>query len=92
MHGKMSVKNTYTHFYYLEDIWISSIFFIILDWGPVPHFCPLKALQPVWLMPEVSCTISKRSYSGRQVPLASTIRGSPLAARGGTYGREIAAS
>ena len=33
------------------------------------------------------CTIphfSKRSYFGRQVPLASTTRGSPLAARGGT--------
>jgi hypothetical protein len=36
-------------------------------------------------------TISKRSYSGRQVPLAFTIRGSPLAARGGTNGREMAA-
>jgi hypothetical protein len=56
-----------------------------LDWGPVPHFCPLEALQPVWLMPEAYYTIprsSKRSYSGRQVPLASTTRGSPLAARG----------
>jgi hypothetical protein len=30
--------------------------------------------------------ISNRSYSGRQVPLASTTRGSPLAARGGTMG------
>jgi hypothetical protein len=24
-----------------------------LDWGPVPLFCPLEALQPVWLTPEV---------------------------------------
>jgi hypothetical protein len=30
--------------------------------------------------------ISNRSYSGRQVPLASTTRGSPLPARGGTMG------
>jgi hypothetical protein len=69
-------------------------FNIILDWGPVPHFPPLEALQPIWLMPEVyftiSRTISKRSYSGRHVPLASTTRGSPLAARGGTNGREMA--
>jgi hypothetical protein len=28
-----------------------------LDWGPVPHFCPLEALEPVWLTPEVYCTI-----------------------------------
>jgi hypothetical protein len=28
-----------------------------LDWGPVPHFCPLEALQPAWLTPEVYCTI-----------------------------------
>jgi hypothetical protein len=73
------------------------IFFLllILYWGPVPHFCPLEALQSVWLMPEVYCTIpltiSKRSYSGRQVPLASTTRGSPLAARGGTNGQKMAA-
>jgi hypothetical protein len=32
--------------------------------------------------------ISKRSYFGRQVPLASTTRGSPLAARGGTMGEK----
>jgi hypothetical protein len=74
---------------------ITPFFLLILDWDPVPHFCPLEALQPVWLMPEVYCTIprtiSKRSYSGRQVPVASTKRGSPLAARGGTYGREMAA-
>jgi hypothetical protein len=31
--------------------------------------------------------ISNRSYSGRRVPLASTTRGSPLAATGGTMGR-----
>jgi hypothetical protein len=53
--------------------------YINLDWGPVPHFCPLETLQPVWLTPEVYCIIphiSNRSYSGRQVPLASTTRGS----------------
>jgi hypothetical protein len=33
------------------------IIIIILDWGPVSHFCPLEALQPVWLTPEVYCTI-----------------------------------
>jgi hypothetical protein len=32
-------------------------FFNNLDWGPVPHFCPLEVLQPVWLMPEAYCTI-----------------------------------
>ena len=31
---------------------------------------------------------SKRSYFGRQVPLASTTRGSPLAAKGGTMGKK----
>jgi hypothetical protein len=64
-------------------------FLFILDWGPVPRFCPLEALQPVWLTPEVYCTIprfSNRSYSGHQVSLASTTRGSPLATRGGTMG------
>jgi hypothetical protein len=30
--------------------------------------------------------ISNRSYSGRQVSVASTTRGSPLTARGGTMG------
>ena len=37
------------------------------------------------------CTIprfSKRSYFGRQVPLASTTHGSPLAAKGGTMGEK----
>jgi hypothetical protein len=33
------------------------IIIIILDWGPVLHFCPLEALQPVWLTAEVYCTI-----------------------------------
>jgi hypothetical protein len=57
--------------------------------GSSSAFCPLEALQPVWLTPEVYCTIprnSNRSYSGRQVTLASTTRGSPPAARGGTMG------
>jgi hypothetical protein len=60
-----------------------------LVWGPVTHFCPLEALQPVWLTPEVYCTIpriSNSSYPGRQVPLASTAYCSPLAARGGNMG------
>jgi hypothetical protein len=30
---------------------------INLDWRPVPHLCPLEALQPVWLTPEVYCTM-----------------------------------
>jgi hypothetical protein len=30
-----------------------------LDWGPVPQFCPLETLQPVWLTPEVYCIIVK---------------------------------
>jgi hypothetical protein len=65
---------------------IICIFFNNLYWGPVPHFCSLEALQPVWLMPEVYCTIprnSNRSYSGFQVPLASKAR-----ARGGTMGEK----
>jgi hypothetical protein len=36
---------------------IEVIIIIILDWGPVPHICPLEAPQPVWLKPEVYCTI-----------------------------------
>jgi hypothetical protein len=31
----------------------------VLDWGPVPHFCPLEALQPVWHTPEAYCTIPR---------------------------------
>jgi hypothetical protein len=30
-----------------------------MDWGPVPHFCPLETLQPVWLTPEVYCIIAQ---------------------------------
>jgi hypothetical protein len=55
--------------------------------GSSSALCPLEALHPVWLMPVVYCTIprfSKSSYFARQVPLASTTRCSPLAARGGT--------
>jgi hypothetical protein len=33
------------------------VVYMILNWGPVPHVCPLEALQPVWLMPKVYCTI-----------------------------------
>jgi hypothetical protein len=70
---------------------IGDFFLNNLDWGPVPHFCPLEALQPVWLMPEPYCTtpcFSKCSYSGHQLPLASITHGSPLAARGGTMGEK----
>jgi hypothetical protein len=60
-----------------------------LDSGPVPHFCPLEALQQVWLTPEVYCTIlriSNRSYFGRQVPLVSTTRGSAPRSHRRNYG------
>jgi hypothetical protein len=69
-----------------RDKLVLLFFFLILDWGPVPHFCPLEALQPVWLI--VLSLFSKRSYSVRQVLLASTTRGSPLAVRGGTMGEK----
>jgi len=49
-----------------------------------------RALPPWSTSASVAyCTIprfSKRSYFGRQVSLASTTRGSPLAAKGGTMG------
>jgi hypothetical protein len=60
-----------------------------LDWGPVPHFCPLETLQPVWLTPEVYCiipvflivpTLAARCHSRPQPAVA------PLAATGGTMG------
>jgi hypothetical protein len=64
-------------------------FLINLDWGPVPHFCPLETLQPVWLTPEVFCiipvflivpTLAARCLSRPQPAVA------PLAATGGTMG------
>jgi hypothetical protein len=64
-------------------------FYLIFGLGSSSAFCPLEALQPVWLMPEVYCTIpriSNRPYSNRQVTLASTTRGIPPAATGGTMG------
>jgi hypothetical protein len=57
-----------------------------LDWGPVPHFLPPRGTatsvadaRGLLYLPR----ISNRSYPGRQVPLASTTCGSPLADRGG---------
>ena len=51
-----------------------------------------RALPPGSTAASVAyCTIprfSKCSYFGRQVPLASTARGSPLAAKGGTMGEK----
>ena len=51
-----------------------------------------RALPPGSTAASVAyCTIplfSKRSYFGRQVPLASTTRDSPLAAKGGTMGEK----
>jgi hypothetical protein len=70
---------------HLRQVFVDASFLL----GSISAFCPLEALQPVWLTPEVYCTIpriSNRSYSGCQVPLAATTRGSPLAARGGTMG------
>jgi hypothetical protein len=68
-----------------------TFFFINLGWGPVPHFAPWKNCNQcglrqrfIVLLPR----ISNRSYSGRQASLASTTRGSPLAARGGTMGEK----
>jgi hypothetical protein len=64
-------------------------FFNNFGFGSSSALLPLEALQQVWLTPEVYCTIpriSNRSYSGHQLPLASTTRGSPLAAREGTMG------
>ena len=57
-----------------------------LDWGPVPRFAPWKHCSDCGLL--YDSPFSKRSYLGRQVPLASTTRGSPLAARGGTMGEK----
>jgi hypothetical protein len=39
---------------YVVDVVSRSFFW---GGGPVLHFCPLDALQPVWLKPEVYCTI-----------------------------------
>ena len=57
-----------------------------LDWGPVPLFAPWKHCSQCGLL--YDSPFSKRSYFGRQVPLAYTIRGNPLAARGGTIGEK----
>jgi hypothetical protein len=74
-----------------NGIWPLKLYLIIIIFGlgSSSAFYPLEALQPVWLTPEVYCTIphiSNRSYSGHQVPLTSTTRSSLLAARGGTMG------
>ena len=57
-----------------------------LDWGPVPLFAPWKHCSQCGLL--YNSPFSKRSYFGRQESLASTARGSPLAARGGTMGEK----
>ena len=54
--------------------------------GPVPRYAPWKHCSQCGLLHDSS--FSKRSYFGRQVPLASTTRGSPLASRGGTMGEK----
>ena len=62
------------------------IFFINLVWGPVPLFALWKHCSQCGLL--YDSPISKRSNFGRQVSLASTTRGSSLAARGGTMGEK----
>ena len=57
-----------------------------LDWGPVPLFAPWKHCSQCGLL--YDSPFFKRSYFGSQVSLASTTRGSPLAARGGTMGEK----
>ena len=57
--------------------------FVIIWFGvPVPLFAPWRYWSQCGLL--YKSPSSKRPYSGRQVPLASTTRGSPLAARRGT--------
>jgi len=56
-----------------------------LDWGPVLLSAPWKFCSQCGLLYD-SPFFSKCSYFGRQVSRASTTRGSPLAARGGTMG------
>jgi len=50
-----------------------------LDWHPVPLFAPWKHCSQCGLFYD---------FPFSQVSLASTIRGSPLAARGGTMGEK----
>jgi hypothetical protein len=79
--------NTHYLTYYTDDTYLTPNNNFGL--GSSSTFYPLEALQPVWLTPEVYCTIpciSNHSYYGRQVPLVSITCGSPLAARGGTMG------
>ena len=61
-------------------------FFNIFDWGSVPRFAPWNHCSQCGLL--YDSPFSKRSYFGRQVSLASTTRGSPLEARGGTIGEK----
>ena len=63
-----------------------AVLIIILNWGPVPRFAPWKHCSQCGLLYDPR--FSKRSYFGCQVPLASTTRGSPLAAKGGTMGEK----
>ena len=67
--------------------WMGWIIIIIIWIG-----VQFRALPPASTAASVAyCKIPrfpKRSYFGRQVPVASTTRGSPLAARGGTMGEK----
>ena len=74
---------------YRTDTWslVAFVFFIIWIGVPVQFFAPWKYCSQCGLLYESPS--SKRSYSGRQVPLASTTRSSPLAARGGTMGEKL---
>jgi hypothetical protein len=43
----------------IRNIYVKSIIFCLYNFGlgSSSAFCPLEALQPVWLTPEVYCTI-----------------------------------
>ena len=69
-----------------KSVVIITIIIIIWIGVPVPLFAPWKYCSQCGLL--YKSPSSKRSYSGRQVPLASTTCGSPLAARGGTMGEK----
>jgi hypothetical protein len=65
------------NFFFLLIIWIGVQFRTLPPGGTATSVADASGLL-------YHPRISNRSYSGRQVPLASTTRGSPLAARGGT--------
>jgi hypothetical protein len=72
------------------DVW--GVLYIYIIWIGVQFrtFTPWKHCSQCGLCQRliVISPFSKRSYSGRQVPLEFTTRGSPLAARGGTMGEK----